>query len=76
MTGMSERLEFYRDMSRGLRQRRKKIGLALGTVSKMSGLSIEELKEMERGDCSIECFAFFTLIEYYDKVEGVSEKST
>lgn len=76
MTGMSERLAFYREMARGLRDRRERVGLAVSTVAKMSGLAVGEIKEMERGDSSIECFSFFRLMNYYDKVEGVSEKST
>jgi hypothetical protein len=76
MTGMSERLQFYREMGRSLRARRESLGLALSTVSKMSKLDIGELKEMERGDNIIECFSFFKLMEYYDCVEGVSEKVT
>lgn len=76
MTGMAERLVFYMNMARDLRERRNRIGLHLKTVAKMTGLDIAEIKEMERGDVEITCFPFNKLMEYYDSIDDVGEKST
>jgi hypothetical protein len=72
---VKERITFYREMGRNLRVRRERLYLEVQTVSKMSGIGIGEIREIERGDTAIECYPFFMISEVYERLED-DEKTT
>lgn len=65
---------FYSEMALGIAQRRRSLRLTLPQLSKLSGLSQGELRDVESGDLPIYCFEFFKIMDTFDKVEA--EKST
>ena len=74
MTSIELRMPFYHEMSRSLRRRRESLNVSLKQLSRLTGLSLDELREVESGAIAIEAFPFFKIMEALDKVEGIEEK--